>query len=250
MLIDVHAHLSNKQFSSDLEGVIKRCKDKGVVKIISNGLTLKSNLRVLEISKQYEIVEAALGLHPMFVLKEDLQGNLDLIIKNKDKIIAIGEIGMDFLHGNKDKQRVNFSKMIELGERFKKPIIVHSREAEKEIFGILEKSSLRKVIMHYFTGDLNLAKKIEGNGWYFSIPGTLLINKSMQDLVKQASISNLLTETDSPFFGDGDDRNEPWFVFEVIKKIAEIKKMDEKEVESIIYENYKKIFKFKFSHLH
>src|SRR3989344_3242485 len=108
MLIDVHAHLSNKQFSSDLEGVIKRCKDKGVVKIISNGLTLKSNLRVLEISKQYEIVEAALGLHPMFVLKEDLQGNLDLIIKNKDKIIAIGEIGMDFLYGNKDKQRVNF----------------------------------------------------------------------------------------------------------------------------------------------
>ena len=250
MLVDVHAHLSSKQFSSDLDGVIKRCKNKGVIKIISNGLTFKSNLRVLEISKQYDIVEAALGLHPMFVLKENLQENLDLIIKNKDRIIAIGEIGMDFLQGNKDKQRVNFNKMIESGERFKKPVIVHSREAEKEVVSILENSSLSKVIMHYFTGDLNLAKKIEGNGWYFSIPGTLLISKGMQDLVKQVSINNLLTETDSPFFGVGDDRNEPWFVFEIVKKIAEIKKMDEKEVESVIYENYKKIFKFKFSHLY
>ena len=123
-------------------------------------------------------------------------------------------------------------------------MLVHSRKAEKEVIEILEELNAKKVLMHCFSGKLKLAERIEKNGWYFSIPPVIVHSTHFQEMIKRVSITKLLTETDAPYLGpDKEQRNEPKNVIFVIRKIAEIKGMDEKEVENSIYMNYQHLFR-------
>lgn len=246
MLVDVHAHLDLEQFSIDLDEVINRARHFGVVSIINNGLNPVSNRKTLELSKKYDIVKPALGLYPIDALKlseEELEGELEFIKKNKP--IAIGEVGLDYLRSEeKDKQKGIFQKIITLAEKLSLPLIVHSRKAESEVIDILESSKLKKIIMHCFNGEQSLVKKIEKNGWFFSIPPIILRSLQFQMIVNQVSTTQLLTETDSPYLAPPPKkRNEPIFVSKVIEKISEIKNLNEDEVKKIIFMNYKNIFK-------
>src|SRR3989344_8075177 len=144
MLVDVHCHLDHEDFQNDLDEVIKRCREKKLT-AISNGVNHESNLKVLELSKKHnDAVKAAIGVYPtdMVELNEnEFQDELDFIKKNKDKIIAIGEVGMDLKEIKDLKlQQERFFKIIEMCEKIKKPLIVHSRKAEKEVVDALESS--------------------------------------------------------------------------------------------------------------
>lgn len=261
MLVDVHCHLVHEKFSKDLDKVIERAKKVGVKAIISSGVNSVTNKETLEISRKYDIVKASLGLYPIDLLgKQDeqdgtgltrqiepfeLDDELKFIQKNKEKIIAIGECGLDFAFDDvqRGKQMKNFEKIIKFCEKIKKPIIVHSRKAEKECLDLLESSKLKKVLLHCFSGNKKLIKKGYELGYYFSIPPVIVRLQHFQMLSEMIDISRLLTETDapwlSPFLGK---RNEPAYVAESVKKIAEIKKMDRKEVENVIFMNYQKLF--------
>ncbi len=258
MLIDSHAHLDF--FSEEeLNKVIKRAEKENVKAIITQGVNHEKNLRVLEICKKYKIVKAALGLYPLNALnvkviegyddydrntKFDVDSTLEFIKKNKSKIVAVGEIGIDFKFSHdKENQIKNFYKIIELSEKIKKPLIVHSRGAEKECVEILETSSNKKIHLHMFSGNKKLIKKAESLGYYFSIP--CIINKSshFQMMTEIVNINQLLTETDCPWLSPfPDKKNEPAFIKHTIEKIAEIKKMDKIEVENNIFMNYQKLF--------
>ncbi len=247
MIIDVHCHLTDNYFKDKIDEVIKNADKNKVISIISNGLNYEDNEKVLNLSKKYSLVKASLGLYPLDALKlneKELDNVFDQIKKNKDKIISIGEVGMDFKF-DKDvkKQKEIFLKIIELGEKLKKPLIIHSRSAEKEVIELLETSKNKNFLMHCFTGNFKLVKKIFDNGYYLSIPCIINRSKHFQEVVEKFNINQILTETDSPYLSPYKDKlNEPSFINETIKKISEIKKIKIEETEKIIFSNYKKLF--------
>ena len=243
MKTDIHCHLTHNSFKKDLDFVVKRAKD---VLIITSGVNLEDDKEVLELCRRYKNVKAGLGLYPIDGLRLDEKGlneSLSFIKRNKNRLLYLGEAGLDYKESDdKKKQKEIFFRVIELAEKIKKPLLVHSREAELDCVKMLEKSSLKKIIFHCFTGGLDLAKRIEGNGWSFSIPCNIVKSGHFQELAKIIDISRLFTETDSPFLSPGSGRNEPGFVVESIKKIAEIKKLDIIETENILYANFQKMF--------
>ena len=253
MLLDVHSHLDYPEILNKIDEIITNAKKAGITKIITNGIDPISNRKCLEISEKYDIVECGLGLYPRNALKKDVEQGvlkaeydfdideeIQFIIKNKDKIVAIS---LDFVDGESKEQINDFEKMISLAEKLNKPIVIHSRKAELKCVEILESSSIKKIMMHCFCGRKHIVKRIRDNGWYFSIPTTIVKAQQFQDLVMDVPITQLFCETDSPFLSPYQDKtNEPAFVVESYKKIAEIKKMDFNEVVNNIYMNWQNMF--------
>jgi len=248
MLFDVHAHLHSEQFKEDLEEVIDRAKKAGLSYIIEAGLDLESNKKVLNLSSKFNIIKPSLGLYPTDAVKltdEQIEENINFIRQNKDKIIAIGEVGLDFNEGRETekKQKEIFQKIIQLAEEIKKPLIVHSRKAEEECIQMLESSSLKRVVFHCFNGNFKLVKKIEENKWYLSIPPIILRSLHFQGVVQLVSITNLLTETDSPYLAPPPKtRNEPAFVKFSVEKISEIKNLTFEDTKNLLFNNFQNIF--------
>lgn len=260
ILVDVHAHLDHERFKGDVDSVILRAKEAGVKAIITSGVNSSTNRIVKEMAEKYDVVKASFGMYPIDALDAELEeesgfvrdvkpvdvdSELEWIKKNKDSCVAIGEAGLDY-HWVKDKQeemKKVFAKVIELCEKINKPIIVHTRKAELDAVEMLESSSLKKIILHCFMGRKHLVKRAADNGWSFSIPP--IINKLHQfqimgDLV---SLNQIMTETDCPYLSPyPGKRNEPAYVIETIKKLAEIKGMTPEEVANSIYMNYQKMF--------
>ena len=250
MLVDVHCHLNFDQFSADRDEVIQRAKDANVVAIINSGTEYETNIQTLELSKKHDIIKASLGIYPTYVEKlseKEFQRDLDFIKEHKNDIIAIGEIGLDFHNTSEDHlkkiQQDRFKIILEELGKLKKPFVIHTRKAEKEVIDILESMSVKKVDLHCFTGNYKLAKRVIDNGWSFSIPPNIMRSLHFQGLVSMTPISQLLTETDSPYLAPPPkQRNEPSFVKLTVQKIAEIKNIDESEAEKMIFMNYQKLF--------
>nr|MCK4929636.1 TatD family hydrolase [Nanoarchaeota archaeon] len=255
LIVDIHAHMDFEEYKQDLDKVMEENKKAGVAVIINNGVTVDSNRKVLELAKKYDIIKPALGIYPVHcidVSEQEFDKELDFI--SKQDIIAIGEVGLDYLKGDdnphgdihKDKMKQCFEKFIALAEKKNIPLIAHSRRAELDVIEMLESSKLKKekIIMHCFMGRKHLVKRILDNGWSMSVP--CIINKlqQLQLIVEQAPMTKLLTETDCPYMSPYPDikRNEPRFVIEALKKIAEIKKLDVEEVSNMIYKNYQSVF--------
>ncbi|RME55421.1 TatD family deoxyribonuclease [Candidatus Woesearchaeota archaeon] len=245
MFVDVHAHLDFEQFSEDLDYVISRATDNGVVTIISNGVNPESNRLTMALADKYSIVKPALGLYPTDGIKltdEQIDKEVKYILKSKP--VAIGEIGLDLKHlSSLSEQKSVFEKMLAVAEKLNVPVIVHTRMAEEAVLDTLESSNVKKVVLHTFMGKLKLAKRAEDNGYYFSIPPIITYSSQLQELAKRVSVSRLLTETDSPFLSHNKgQRNEPVNVKVVVNKIAELKGLDQKETENIIYTNFVRLF--------
>ena len=258
MYIDTHAHLDSKKFSNDLDVVIKRAKEKMVVSILTSGVNHSSNLKALELSKKYDIVNASLGLYPIDALAKEIESDglardiepidvdeeLEFIKENKNNILAVGEVGMDFsLSNKKEEQKIHFQKIISMVEKINKPIIVHTRKAELECIDLLESSRLKKIVLHCFQGNKKLIKRAEDLGYNFSIPPIIMRLQHFQMLVNMVSLDKILTETDAPYLSHlVGERNEPVNVIITVKKISEIKNLTEDETKKIIFMNYKRIF--------
>ena len=177
--------------------------------------------------------------------KFDVDEEIEFIKKNKNKIAAISEVGLDksVPEHQIEKQKKVFEKIIELSEKIKKPLIVHSRKAEIDCIEMLESCKHKNIVMHFFSGKFTLVKRIEDNGWFFSIPCNIDRLQHFQLIAEKVNINQLLTETDSPYAPPkGEDRNEPRFVIKTVEQIAKIKKMDSEEVKNNIYMNFQKLF--------
>jgi len=260
-LVDVHCHLTHQRFKKDLSKVIERAKKAGVKAIVCSGVNHPTNVEALELAKKYDVVKVSLGLYPIDLLglgpdevgltrqteRIDLEKEFDFIKKHKEEIVAVGEAGMDFHWDKKyhEKQKENFQKIISFVEKLGKPLVVHSRRAELDAFEMLESSSIKKnnVVLHCFEGRKHLLKKAADAGYNFTIPCNIVKLQHFQTLVEIASLSQLFTETDAPWLSPfSGKRNEPAFVVEPIKKIAEIKKLSQEKVARQIWKNYEKLF--------
>jgi len=242
MLVDVHAHLHFPQIVNDIDNIIKRAKENEVYYILNSGTSLSSNKKTLELAKKYDIIKPSLGIYPTEV--DDIDKELNFIEENKKEVFAIGEVGLDYKEkNNPSEQKKNFVKIIELAEKLRKPLVIHSRKAEKDVLDLLECSKTKKVNLHCFTGNFKLIKRAIDLGYSFSIPPTIVRLDHFKQLVERLPSTRILTETDSPFLSPFKDKfNEPSFIKETIKEISKIKKLDEEEIKKIIFMNFQKMF--------
>ncbi|MEK6809724.1 MAG: TatD family hydrolase [Nanoarchaeota archaeon] len=264
-LVDVHCHLTHEYFKDKLDAVLKRAEKAGLKALIVSGVNPPANRDVLALAKKHpKLIKASLGIYPIDALgiqpdgvglphqkgPINLEEEFKFIEKNKDAVHCIGEIGMDFHWADKEKtyaqQAENFSRIIRFAIKIKKPIVIHSRKAEEECLQILEeevKNQEIPVIQHCFSGRKSLMGKGVELGHYFSIPPCIVKSSNFQTLVKKVPLTQLLTETDSPWLSPYQDQmNEPAFVAESIKQIAAVKELSEEEVAAQVWKNYQKIF--------
>ena len=253
LFVDVHSHLDHEIILKDIEGIIQRARDAGVKHVVTNGIDHATNQKCLELSQDYDIVECGMGIYPRDaqgdkekdspIKRENIEEGIEFIRKHRKHVVAVSEVGLDFVNGDSKLQRKDFQRMIDLARELGKPIVVHSRKAEGACIDMLEQNDAKKVVMHCFCGRKNLVKRIQQNGWSFSIPTSVVRAQQFQHIIKEVPLSQLFCETDSPFLGPFKDKwNEPSFVVESYKKIAEIKKMDLQEVMQNIYMNWQRMF--------
>ncbi len=259
MLTDCHCHLDHLRFYLDLDKVIQNCRKNKII-VVTAGVNKESNRKVLEIAEKYkDVVKASLGMYPFDAIgisrddsysgkipsKFNVDEELEFIFKNKDKIVGLGEVGLDksIEEHNLNKQKKVFEKIIKLSEKIKKPLIVHSRKAEIDCIEMLESCKHKKIVMHMFSGNFRLVKRVEDNGWMLSIPVSIERLQHFQLMVEKVNINQLLTETDSPWGPlKNVEKNEPSYVEFTLKKISEIKNIDFEEVKKNIFMNFQKLF--------
>ena len=250
-MIDSHCHLDHEPLVKNIEDVLLRSKKEGISKLLTISTTLSGFPKLLEIIKKDEMIFGTFGIHPHETNTDQLSKD-DIInkIKSKDKIIGVGETGLDFYYNNsdKDKQIKSFQNHIDAALELNIPLIVHSRNAEPETYEILKKSdSSLKILMHCFTGSLPFASKLMELNTYFSASGIITFKKSteLQNTFKELPLERLLIETDSPFLAPEPMRgkkNEPSFVRYTLKKLSELKNVDFDKLDKITTDNFNRLF--------
>jgi TatD DNase family protein len=270
MLIDTHTHLDFAQFHRRTDEVIQNASKAGIKKIINVGTTLQGSRDSIALADKHPEVYASVGIHPHDIIAADRSAMAELLVLAKHKkVVAIGEIGLDYLKKNvdKEKQKKSFIIQIGLAKRMNLPIIVHNREADEDVLEIIkiQDDDLRGVI-HCFSSNWSQAQKFLNLGFYISFTGSITFkNKKagMQDqidnvrgctalgditeVIKKVPMDKILVETDSPFLAPEPYRgknNEPAYVTEVAKKIAEIKEISFEEVSEKTTKNAIELFKF------
>ena len=252
-MIDSHCHLDHEPLLSDIDNVIIRSKSAGVTKILTICTTLNSFDKIKKLVLKDKIIYGTYGIHP-HETKNDIV-NSELIINeiiSNDKIIGVGETGLDFYYNNSDKetQIKSFKTHIEASIELNIPLIIHSRSAENETFDILNnyKNDDLKILMHCFTGSQKFAEKLLDLNAYFSASGIITF-KNSQDLQKTFQLiplDKLLIETDSPFLAPEPNRgkkNEPSFVKFTGKKLADLKNISFEDLVNSTTNNFNKLFK-------
>jgi TatD DNase family protein len=251
-MIDSHCHLDHEPLLDNIVDIIIRSKDVGITKLLTICTTLESFDRIKSIIKKDKMIYGTFGIHPHetknnYVSKERI---VDAVNENQ-KIIGIGETGLDFFynHSNKDKQISSFKSHIEASIFLDKPIIIHSRDAEKETFEILNsyKNNKLKILMHCFTGSLEFAKKLMTLDAFFSASGIITFKNSidLQNTFKNIPNNKLLIETDSPFLAPipmRGKKNEPSFIKYTLDKLAKLKDTTSDEMSRITTANFNKLF--------
>jgi TatD DNase family protein len=240
--VDTHAHLDFPQFDDDRDQVIKRATDVGVTRFINVGTTLERSRRAVEIAANHDPIWATVGIHPSDAGEVD-EGAITSLkeLVEQPKVVAIGEVGFDFFHDSspsEEAQRVAFFAQSEIAWRAGLPIIIHSREAETVTLKALkqhaEEAQAANVsrdefgVVHCFTGSRDFAIRALDLGYLisFTAPVGYPKNDDLREVVKAVPLEKIMLETDCPFLPPADrrgDRNEPAFLIETAKVIAELK---------------------------
>ena len=251
-MIDSHCHLDQEPLFTNLDEVLRRSKDVGVEKLLTICTTLESFEKIKTITKKDKMIYGTYGIHPHET--ENNQVDKHRIIKavnENNKIIGIGETGLDFFynHSSKDRQINSFEAHIDASIELNMPIIIHSRNAEKETFDILNsyKNTNLKILMHCFTGSLEFSKKLQTLNAFFSASGIITFKNSidLQNTFKTISLEKLLIETDSPFLAPipmRGKKNEPSFIKYTLKKLSTLKEITVEQMSKLTTDNFNKLF--------
>ena len=250
-MIDVHCHVDFKDFNKNREEVMARAKKK-LSAIVDSGATLGGNRRALKLVEDYKnFAHASLGFHPVNASKADfniIEEAFKDIHENIDKAVAVGETGLDF-HEIKDTESRNrqikvLRSFINLANEYEMPLVLHARDAELKAFELVKEYSRDiDVIFHCYGGDTETAYKIVDESYYLSFSTIICYSDYHEELVEEIPIQNILTETDSPYLSPfKGQKNEPSFVEETVKKIADIKSLPVSKVDKITERNAGKVF--------
>lgn len=254
--VDAHIHLSSLEYSQRVAYVIEEAKQSNVVALVSSSMNFETSALNVQLAKENNgFVYAALGIHPWNVTNlapDELQRTLDFISQHgadREKVVAVGEIGLDPQYVKrrefKDLQVRVFQEMLHVADNLSLPVIVHSRWSAPQIMTILPSYNLRGVLFHWFSSPIELLPQIIERGYYVSEGPPVVFSSRTQDVVRHVPINNLLTETDGPVSYSGpfkDKLTTPAFVPLVVKAVAEIKGIEEKDVAEQVLKNFINFF--------
>ena len=251
-MIDSHCHLDFEPLLSNLDEVVQRSKDIGIKKILTICTTLNSFIKIKDIVNRDEIIFGTYGIHPHEVKNNKVETKTIINeISRNSKIIGIGETGLDFFynHSEKSDQIKSFEVHIEAALRLKLPLIIHSRNAEKEMLDIFNnyRNENLKILMHCYTGSKNFAEKLLAFNAYFSASGIITFknSKELQETFRFIPLDRLLIETDSPYLAPEPHRgkkNEPSFVIHTAEKLANLKNLPSIELINKTSLNFENLF--------
>ena len=253
-MIDSHCHLDHEPLHQNLSEVINRSKEIGITKLLTICTSLESFENIKTIVEKDKMIYGTYGIHPHETVsnKVDKQTIIKSVNDN-EKIIGIGETGLDFFYNysDKEKQINSFKAHIEASIELNKPIIIHSRDAERETFEILSsyKDKKLKILMHCFTGSLEFSKKLQTLDAFFSASGIITFKNStdLQNTFKTIPMKKLLIETDSPFLAPVPMRgrkNEPSFIKYTLEKLSSLKETTVEKMSKITTDNFNNLFNF------
>jgi len=257
MFFDSHAHFDDEKFENDRNDVIKTCYKEGITNIVTAGYSIKSSLEALEIAKKYDFIYATAGISP-----NDIEENIENLdsqilqlekIASNEKVVAIGEIGLDYYWNkeNIDFQKYAFVKQIEIANKLKLPIVIHTRDAVMDTLEILKTNRVvKKGVFHCCPLNRELIKEALNLGYYISFAGPITFknSKNANEIIDLVPIDKILIETDSPYLAPEPvrgSRNNSMNVKHIANKIAEVKQIAVEGVAEITSENAKKIFEIK-----
>ena len=250
MFIDTHCHIFSEYYD-DIDKVISECRDNNIDKIIVNGSNIKSNIEVMELANKYDIVYAAIGFHPTELddFKEEYFRFLEENINNS-KVVAIGEIGLDYHYDNTDKEKqiMVFRRQLDIANKYNKPIIVHSRDSIQDTYNILKQYKVKGSI-HCFSGSVEMAREFIKLGYKLGIGGIITYKnaKTIKEVVRDIDLSYILLETDSPYLPPSPykgESNSPKYIPLIAEAIADIKDVSIVDISRVTTANAEAIFDF------
>lgn len=247
MLTDTHCHLF-KEYFTDLGEVINSANEVGVMRFISAADNLKSINEMIDLSHKYDNVYVAIGIHPENC-EEDPRELENILENNKEnkKIVAIGEIGLDYYYGKETRERQLeiFDYQLSLAEKYNLPVVIHSREATLDTINMLKNHKVRGVI-HCFSGSKETAQEYIKMGMYIGVGGVMTFkNSKLDETIKELPIDRIVLETDSPYLTPEPFRkhsNEPKYIRTIAEYLSNIKNIDISEVEKVTENNVSEIF--------
>lgn len=247
MFIDTHCHLF-KDYYEDMDNIIFKIKNRGIIALINNGCDSKTNQEVLSLLDKYDFMYGAIGIHPDYADNYN-EDDLKYIMDNTgvEKIVAIGEIGLDYHYDNfsKEKQITLFKAQLKIAEKNNLPVIIHMREATNDVLNILKEYRVKGVI-HCFTGSVETANILIKMGFFLGINGVVTFkNCNLINTIKEIGIDHIVLETDAPYLTPvpfRSERNDSSHVVDTANFIANSLGIDVKKLADITTNNAKSLF--------
>ncbi len=252
-LFDSHCHL-NDETIENVEEVILRAKKSGINAFLVVGWNLESSKKAIEIAETYNGVYAAVGIHPENYEEENEESlaKLEKLAKSSNKVIAIGEIGLDYHWKNDEETKKNqkrwFIKQIELANKLSLPISIHARDASQDIYEIIKDNRIENgFVLHCYSGSVEIMKEFEKLGAYFGFDGPITYKNSIvpKRCVASCRSDRLLIETDSPYLPPVPYRgkkNEPAYIKEIFDQVVSLRKTNNEELSDCLNENFERLF--------
>lgn len=247
MIFDTHAHYDDEAFDEDRESLLESLEKNQITKIVNVGGDISSSRATISLTKQYPFIYGAIGVHPSET-KELTQKDMDWVreASKSSKIVAIGEIGLDYYWGEPEKevQKKWFREQIKIAREEKLPVIIHSRDAAKDTLEIMKEECAEEVggVIHCFSYSAEMAKEYIQMGFYIGIGGVVTFKnaKKLKEVVEQIPLESIVLETDCPYLapeGRRGERNCSLYLPRVIQEISSLKQIEESTVIEQTYQN-------------
>lgn len=250
-MIDVHAHMDDRQYDADRTELFKKMKEAGIARLINSGCNHKACRDALELAHTYDFIYCSIGIYPHDTMELEEQGTdaLEEMLQ-KPKVVAVGEIGLDYYYDDvpKEIQKKWFHKQLELAEKYHLPAVVHCRDAMQDTLAILREHPNVKGIFHCYSGSVESMQELVKMGWSISMGGVCTFKNARvaKEVIAAVPADRLMLETDSPYLAPTPyrgKRNSALYLPEIIKVMAELRNTTPEEIERITNENAMKMFK-------
>ncbi len=257
MIFESHAHYEDSKFDPDRVELLSMMKKQNIGTIINVGTTIELSRSSIDLANEYEFIYASVGVHPSDIacLEEDAEGieKLRQMAKTEKKVVAIGEIGLDYYwekdEAVRERQRFWFKKQLELSSELDLPVIVHSRDANEETFNIMEEAASYGIrgVIHCYSGSPEMAERYVALGYYIGIGGVVTFKngKKLKETAIRIPLERILLETDAPYMAPEPfrgQRNDSTYLPYVAKKISELREVTVDEVIEVTRENGRSLF--------
>ena len=254
MIIDTHAHYDDEKFNEDREELINSLKSNGVELVLNPGACIETSKSSVELANKYDFIYAAVGVHPHDVgdMTEDDIETLRKLATENDKVMAIGEIGLDYYYDNapRDIQKQWFKRQIELANELKLPIIIHDRDAHGDTFEIIKNTKSPEIgcVLHCYSGNVELAREYIKMGYHIGIGGVVTFKngKKLKEIAAEIPLDRILLETDCPYLAPvpfRGKRNSSLYIPYIAEEIANLKGITSEEVIAQTEQNGKELFR-------